>query len=320
MAAFALSNYTLFSPRPSTSFFSSSSKTPESTSLIQHPFSLLHNPHNRSRFCTPLLSFSSTSHSPPVRRSSVSCLSARESATANVNKEDDDKKARDKAGDPLAGLSLQALINLYRKAFLEGDQKTVFEVEARLKIIEREKDGLFLKLSNISAEITSGKEKYIRLQADFDNFRKRSEKESHTVKINAQKEVIENLLPMIDSFEKARQQTIPQTDKEKKIDVSYQGIYKQFVETLRSWRVSAVAAVGRPFDPSLHEAVAREESQEINEGIIIQELRRGFLLGERLLRPARVKVSRGPGRKSSPSIDSEKPTEQPATAAGVDEL
>lgn len=70
----------------------------------------------------------------------------------------------------------------------------------------------------------------------------------------------------------------------------------------------------------LHEAVAREESQEINEGIIIQELRRGFLLGERLLRPARVKVSRGPGRKSSPSIDSEKPTEQPATAAGVDEL
>lgn len=168
-----------------------------------------------------------------------------------VNKEDDDKKARDKAGDPLAGLSLQALINLYRKAFLEGDQKTVFEVEARLKIIEREKDGLFLKLSNISAEITSGKEKYIRLQADFDNFRKRSEKESHTVKINAQKEVIENLLPMIDSFEKARQQTIPQTDKEKKIDVSYQGIYKQFVETLRSWRVSAVAAVGRPFDPSV---------------------------------------------------------------------
>ena len=66
----------------------------------------------------------------------------------------------------------------------------------------------------------------------------------------------------------------------------------------------------------LHEAVAREESQEIKEGIIIQELRRGFLLGERLLRPARVKVSKGPGRKSSRTVDGE---QQPAAAAVVDE-
>lgn len=66
----------------------------------------------------------------------------------------------------------------------------------------------------------------------------------------------------------------------------------------------------------LHEAVAREESQEIKEGIVIQELRRGFLLGERLLRPARVKVSKGPGRKSSRTIDGK---QQPAAAAGVDE-
>lgn len=157
----------------------------------------------------------------------------------------------EKAGDQLHESSLQTLINVYREAFLDGDQKTVSEVEARLKIIEREKNGLFQKVSSISAEITSGKEKYIRLQADFDNFRKRSEKERHTVKNNAQKQVIESLLPMIDNFEKARQQIIPQTDKEKKIDVSYQGIYKQFVETLRSWQVSSVATVGRPFDPSV---------------------------------------------------------------------
>lgn len=70
----------------------------------------------------------------------------------------------------------------------------------------------------------------------------------------------------------------------------------------------------------LHEAVAREESQEIKEGIIIQELRRGFLLGERLLRPARVKVSKGPGKKNSPTTNSDIPTEQPATAtARLDE-
>ncbi|XP_022131274.1 uncharacterized protein LOC111004544 [Momordica charantia] len=319
MAAFALSNYSLFSPRPSTSFsfISSSSETLESTSPIQQPLCLLHNPRRSPRLCKPLLSFS-PSCSSAVRRSFISCLSAQDSV-ANVHKEEDDGKAVEKAGDQLHESSLQTLINVYREAFLDGDQKTVSEVEARLKIIEREKNGLFQKVSSISAEITSGKEKYIRLQADFDNFRKRSEKERHTVKNNAQKQVIESLLPMIDNFEKARQQIIPQTDKEKKIDVSYQGIYKQFVETLRSWQVSSVATVGRPFDPSLHEAIAREESLEIKEGIIIQELQRGFLLGERLLRPARVKVSRGPGRKNSPTINSEKPTEQRATAAQVDE-
>lgn len=157
----------------------------------------------------------------------------------------------EKDGYKFDGSSLQTLIEVYREAFLDGDQKTVSEVEARIKIIGREKDELSRKLSNISTEMTSGKEKYIRLQADFDNFRKRSEKEQHNVKNNAQKEVIESLLPMIDHFEKARQQIVPQTDKEKKIDISYQGIYKQFVETLRSWRVSAVATVGRPFDPSV---------------------------------------------------------------------
>ncbi|XP_022951572.1 uncharacterized protein LOC111454347 isoform X2 [Cucurbita moschata] len=314
MAALALSNYTLFSPRPSTS-----SKAIESTSLVTPSLCFLHNPRHRSRHCYPLLSFSPASHSSPVRRSFLPCFSAQDSVP-NVNKEEDDGEDGNKAGDELHGLSLQALINIYREAFLDGDQKTISKVEAKLKIFEREKDGLFQKVSNTSAEITSGKENYIRLQADFDNFRKRSEKERLTVKNNAQKEVIENLLPMIDSFEKARQQIVPQTDKEKKIDVSYQGIYKQFVEVLRSWRISAVAAVGRPFDPSLHEAVAREESQEIKEGIIIQELRRGFLLGERLLRPARVKVSKGPGKKNSPTTNSEKPTEHPATAtARVDE-
>ncbi|KAL0557512.1 hypothetical protein IC582_006056 [Cucumis melo] len=315
MAAFALSNYTLFSPRPSSPFLSSSSKTLDSTSPFHQPLPLLHNPRHRSRLCDPLFSFSPTSSSSPLTRSFAPCLSAH-SSVANVNNEEDDGKAVEKDGYKFDGSSLQTLIEVYREAFLDGDQKTVSEVEARIKIIGREKDELSRKLSNILTEMTSGKEKYIRLQADFDNFRKRSEKEQHNVKNNAQKEVIESLLPMIDHFEKARQQIVPQTDKEKKIDISYQGIYKQFVETLRSWRVSAVATVGRPFDPSLHEAVAREESQEIKEGIVIQELRRGFLLGERLLRPARVKVSKGPGRKSSRTIDGK---QQPAAAAGVDE-
>ncbi|OMO94100.1 GrpE nucleotide exchange factor [Corchorus olitorius] len=191
------------------------------------------------------------------------------------------------------------MIRVYREALLSGDDRIVSEIESRINIIEKEKNELEKKVLELSAEITTGKEKFIRLQADFDNFRKRSEKERLTTRFDAQGEVIESLLPMVDSFERAKEQLKPETEKETKIDTSYQGIYKQFVEIMRSLRVAVVPTVGKPFDPSLHEAIAREESQEYKEGIIIQEFRRGFLLGDRLIRPAMVKVSSGPGNKKA---------------------
>ena len=127
----------------------------------------------------------------------------------------------------------------------------VSEIEAMIDMIESEKTDLAQKVSALSVEITSGKEKYLRLQADFDNFRKRSEKERLRVRSDAQGEVVESLLPMIDNFERAKQQIKPETEKEKKIDASYQGIYKQFVEIMRSLHVAVVATVGKPFDPAV---------------------------------------------------------------------
>uniref|UniRef100_A0A7N0TK97 GrpE protein homolog n=1 Tax=Kalanchoe fedtschenkoi TaxID=63787 RepID=A0A7N0TK97_KALFE len=211
-------------------------------------------------------------------------------------------------------VNLKTLFKAYRKAILVGDVDVAAQIESMIYIIEKERDQLDRKVLTLSAEISSGKEKLVRLQADFDNFRKRSEKERLTIRSDAQGEVIESLLPMVDNFERAKQQLKPETEMEKKINVSYQGIYKQFVEIMRSLRVSVVATVGKPFDPKLHEAIAREESQEYKEGIIIYEFRRGFLLGDRLLRPAMVKVSSGPGRKKTPD-----PSDTPAAVIGSDE-
>lgn len=212
--------------------------------------------------------------------------------------------------------TLKELIRVYKDAVLHGDEKTVSDIEEMISTIENEKISLVKKVSEIAAEIVSGKDKYLRLKADFDNFRKRSEKDRLTLTSDVQGEVIESLLPMVDSFERAKQQIKPETEKEKIIDTSYQGIYKQFVEILRSLRVAVVQTVGNPFDPSLHEAIGREESQEFNEGIIIEEIRRGFVLGERLLRPATVKVSSG--RKRAPP-NAERPTGNPPAAVGTDE-
>ncbi|KAL9357438.1 hypothetical protein Peur_050691 [Populus x canadensis] len=189
----------------------------------------------------------------------------------------------------------------------------MLDIEAKIGIIEKENNESVMKVSPSSAEITSGKEKCIRLQVDFDNVRKRTEKEKLNIRSEAQGEVIESLLPVVDSFERAKQQVQPETDKEKKIDTGYQGIYKHFADMMRSLQVAAVPTVGKPFNPSLHEAIAREESPEYKEGIVIQEFRRGFLLGNRLIRPAAVKVSSGLGSKKA-SVGAE----QPATTAGMD--
>lgn len=291
MAA-SFSNHSLFPSH----FSASSLKPSKHTHIASSPVQFLY---QRPSFSKPFSGFSPSNLSFPLNRKNYpqrwtfkASLSAQESArTENV---------KASAGEDFP--SLKAMIRVYREALLNGDDRIVSEIESRISILENEKDGLEKQVLELSAEITSGKEKYIRLQADFDNYRKRSEKERLTARSDAKGEVMESLLPMVDSFERAKQQIKPETEKEKKIDTSYQGIYKQFVEIMRSLQVAVVPTVGKPFDPSLHEAIAREESQEFKEGIIIQEFRRGFLLGDRLLRPAMVKVSSGPGSSKKATV------------------
>lgn len=105
------------------------------------------------------------------------------------------------------------------------------------------------KVLSLSMKIASEKETKIRLQADFDNTRKKLDKDRLSTESNAKVQIMKSLLPIIDSFERAKLQVRVDTEKEKKIDTSYQGIYRQFVEVLRHLRVSAIATVGKPFDP-----------------------------------------------------------------------
>ncbi|KAK8552244.1 hypothetical protein V6N13_120655 [Hibiscus sabdariffa] len=299
MAA-SFSSHSVLSPHFSASSLKPSNHPISSLSRVQFPY-------QKPRFSRPFYGLSPSNLPVPMnstRSTFKASLSAQESArTENVK---------------TPGDGLKAMITVYKAALLNGDDGIASEIENRIIILENEKNRLEKQVLELSAEITSGKEKYIRLQADFDNFRKRSEKERLTTRSDAQGEVIESLLPMVDSFERAKQQVKPETEKEKKIDTSYQGIYKQFVEIMRSLQVAVVPTVGKPFDPSLHEAIAREESLEFKEGIIIQEFRRGFLLGGRLLRPAMVKVSSGPGSKKATAVADNKSSGQP-TAVGDDQ-
>ncbi|KAF8024844.1 hypothetical protein BT93_F1873 [Corymbia citriodora subsp. variegata] len=175
--------------------------------------------------------------------------SAHSSKSGGTETASEDMKSSGPSENVQESVSLNNLVEVFREAFLSGDEKTVYEVEARMCNVEVLRKQLVEQVSTLSEEMTSGKENYIRLQADFDNYRKRSEKERLTVRSDAQREVIESLLPMVDNFERAKQLIKPETDREKKIDASYQGIYRQFVEVMRSLHVSAIASLGKPFDP-----------------------------------------------------------------------
>ncbi|KAJ8471671.1 hypothetical protein OPV22_026014 [Ensete ventricosum] len=188
-------------------------------------------------------------------------------------------------------LSLQ----LYKEALANNDRSKVAEIEAFLQSIEDEKNSISAKIAALAEESSAERVRVLRISADFDNFRKRTERERLSLMTNVQGEVIESLLPVLDNFERAKSQIKVETEGEEKINSSYQSIYKQFLEILTSLGVEAVETVGSSFDPLFHEAIMHEESAEFEEGIIIQEFRKGFKLGERLLRPSMVKVSAGPG-------------------------
>ncbi|MCS6815453.1 MAG: nucleotide exchange factor GrpE [Cyanobacteria bacterium] len=160
------------------------------------------------------------------------------------------------------------------------------------------------EIAELKAQLEERTNLYIRLQADFDNFRKRTQREKEELDLQVKCSTIAELLPVVDNFDRARSQLKPQTEEATNIHKSYQGVYKQLVDCLKRIGVSPMRSEGQEFDPSLHEAVIREPTDQYPEGTVIEELVRGYVLGEKVLRHAMVKVATAP-ESSSSSTDSE---------------
>ena len=167
----------------------------------------------------------------------------------------------------------------------EDLKNTISNNDARLEQLEKEHDTL--------------KSQYVRIAADFDNFRKRQSRDQGDLKIQLVSKALTAILPIVDNFERARQQLKPEGEEAQTLHRSYQGLYKQLVEVLKQQGVAPMRVVGQQFDPNLHEAVLREPSQEFNEDLITEELQRGYHLEGKVLRHALVKVSMGPGTQNS---------------------
>ncbi len=155
-------------------------------------------------------------------------------------------------------------------------------------------DQLAQEVESLRFQLEEQENLYKRIAADFDNFRKRVQKEKEDLVQQAKRNTLSELLPVVDSFERARSHLKPQSDQEAAIHKSYQGIYKQLVDCLKRIGVAPMRPEGKEFDPNLHEAVMREATDEYPEGTIVEQLIRGYLLGDRVLRHAMVKVAAAP--------------------------
>lgn len=165
------------------------------------------------------------------------------------------------------------------------------ENEEIIAALQQENANLKQLLDQQSDQTNTLKAQYARLAADFDNFRKRTLKEKENLEQQTRINVISELLPVVDNFERARTQIKPVNEGEKAIQNSYQGVYKTLVDCLKRLGVSAMRPEGQQFDPNLHEAMLRESTDEYPEGTVIEQLMRGYVLGERVLRHAMVKVA-----------------------------
>jgi molecular chaperone GrpE len=150
---------------------------------------------------------------------------------------------------------------------------------------------LTAQIAELTEQRDSAQNQYVRIAADFDNFRKRNAKEKEELEIRVKCNTIGDLLVVVDNFERARTQIKPQNEGESAIHKSYQGLYRQLVDGLKKSGVAPMRPEGEMFDPNLHDAIARQPTDEHPEGTIIEELQRGYFLGDKILRHALVKVA-----------------------------
>jgi molecular chaperone GrpE len=148
-----------------------------------------------------------------------------------------------------------------------------------------------------AAQVAELKDKLLRTQADWDNSRKRILREKEEAVRYAGEALLEKLLPVLDNFEMGMQAAKSATDA-KAISQGFEMVLSQLQQVLRDAGVEAVDAVGHPFDPHRHEALGHQESEEHPEGHVLMQMRKGYKLKDRLLRPASVFVAKAPEGKA----------------------
>lgn len=176
-------------------------------------------------------------------------------------------------------------------------EMTALEKRLAEKVAQEAEDGaeenvVSKTLPEAQETIAELNERIVRLTADFDNFRKRAQRDKDEARQFANQSLLEKLLPVLDNFEMALTAV---KDADPSVRDGVQMILDQLLSVLKESGVEPVDALRQPFDPNLHEALSQEETTEAEEGTVVQQVQCGYKLNDRLVRPARVVVAKAPG-------------------------
>jgi len=166
----------------------------------------------------------------------------------------------------------------------EDKQEETIEVDP---VPEQENDAEAPAEETVPSETNEWKDSYVRLLAEFDNYRKRTLKERDTLYTLAAADTVAKLLPVFDNLERALKHETTDEAYKKGVEMTFQ----QFINTLTTLGVTEIAAVGDAFDPEKHDAVMHIEDDNLGKNVIVEVFERGFMLKDKIIRHATVKVA-----------------------------
>jgi molecular chaperone GrpE len=148
-------------------------------------------------------------------------------------------------------------------------------------------------IAGLQERLKEADDKYLRLAAEFDNFRKRTARQFEELSQAGRIHVITQLLGVLDNFQRALEAAANTSNHDSLLE-GMQLVYKSFYDILSREGLEPIEAVGKPFDPNLHDALMQLESDEYAEGTVVREMVKGYKFGDKILRHARVAVSKSP--------------------------
>lgn len=186
------------------------------------------------------------------------------------------------------------------QAMMEHESATEQETTATAQ--ESEVDQLQARVAELEQAYEEQRNLYLRTLADFQNYRRRQHEEMERQRGLLLESVMTELLPILDNFERALQAAEATRELEPLIE-GVRMTERQIKAVLARYDIHPIVALGQPFDPNLHEAIQRVETVDHEDGIVIDEVERGYRLGERVLRPSRVIVAKRPQEPPNQGLD-----------------
>jgi molecular chaperone GrpE len=175
------------------------------------------------------------------------------------------------------------------------------------------------RIAALEAEKSELRDRMMRIAADFDNWKKRSRKEQTDAESRAREGILRDFLEVVDNLERATASLGDGKESDaKSVRDGVDLVLRQFRSKLERHQVKPIDSVGQPFDPRLHEAISRLHTTEVAPGSVAREYQKGYLIGDKLLRPAMVVVATAPPADAPPAEAAAPPDASPARSEGED--